>query len=253
VFARNQFKPHTVAGKQLLAHELTHVVQQSQTNQSLIQRWIAPTDWLDYIGLGVDAIERIYIEMAYKEGEEKDYQRFLNNLFFIIDGVLAALPGAGGGGLAFRGSRQLAIAGWGAVPDSIKIEITAKLAKEMGWTIEKALQMINRFFSVAQNSGGGGSGNSNYKAGDKTSRGRSFTDHGAERANERGFSNETIDNIIDNNFKGRVKQTDPLTGEQTWRYQDRRGNTVVTDINTERIVTVYSNPIHINGGNFIPK
>ncbi len=37
VFGRGQFAPHTSAGRQLLAHELTHVVQQSQssTNQPL--------------------------------------------------------------------------------------------------------------------------------------------------------------------------------------------------------------------------
>jgi len=38
VFGEGQFAPHTGAGRQLLAHELTHVVQQSQSssNQPLV-------------------------------------------------------------------------------------------------------------------------------------------------------------------------------------------------------------------------
>jgi len=38
VFARHQFSPHTAAGKQLLAHELTHVAQQRSGLQQVIQR-----------------------------------------------------------------------------------------------------------------------------------------------------------------------------------------------------------------------
>lgn len=33
VFARDKYAPHTIAGKQLIAHELVHVVQQSGANR----------------------------------------------------------------------------------------------------------------------------------------------------------------------------------------------------------------------------
>lgn len=39
------------------------------------------------------------------------------------------------------------------------------------------------------------------KTGDKTPRGREYTSHAAERANQREFSDQSIDNIIDNNSK----------------------------------------------------
>uniref|UniRef100_A0A0N5AC99 RHS repeat-associated core domain-containing protein n=1 Tax=Syphacia muris TaxID=451379 RepID=A0A0N5AC99_9BILA len=64
-----------------------------------------------------------------------------------------------------------------------------------------------------------------YKAGNKTARGREYSKHAAERANERGFDSQIIDSIIDNNYKSRVKEIDKLTGQITWRYQDKRGNT----------------------------
>lgn len=38
----------------------------------------------------------------------------------------------------------------------------------------------------------------NHKAGDRTPKGREFTDHGAERANQRRYTVEDIDSIIDN-------------------------------------------------------
>ncbi|MEL7656352.1 MAG: hypothetical protein AAGU75_10650, partial [Bacillota bacterium] len=98
-----------------------------------------------------------------------------------------------------------------------------------------------------------GISSSDYKAGDMTPGGRMFTEHGAERANERGFDAKTIDNIIDNNKKNRVKEIDSDTGDVTWRYQDKRGNTVITNEWGDKIVTVYSYPESANGGNYIPK
>lgn len=98
----------------------------------------------------------------------------------------------------------------------------------------------------------GSVGNSGYKAGDMTPGGRKFTEHGAERAIEREFDSKTIDSIIDNNKKNRVKEIDS-DGNATWRYQDKRGNTVITDEWGEKIVTVYSYPESVNGGNYIPK
>jgi len=50
------------------------------------------------------------------------------------------------------------------------------------------------------------------------SRGQEDTNHGTERANERGFDSQKIDSIIDNNAKSRVKEIDELTGDVTWRY-----------------------------------
>ena len=98
-----------------------------------------------------------------------------------------------------------------------------------------------------------GAGKSNYKAGDKTPKGRELTKHGAERANERGFTDKNTDDIIDNNSKHRVKEIDKETGELVWRYQDTRGNTVCTNEWGDKIVTVYSHPKGKNGGNYIPK
>ncbi len=90
------------------------------------------------------------------------------------------------------------------------------------------------------------------KKGDVTPRGRVFTEHGAERANERGFTKEVVDSIVDNNSKKRVKEIDPITGKVTWRYQDSRGNTVITNENGD-IVTVYNHPESKNKGNYVPK
>jgi hypothetical protein len=92
-----------------------------------------------------------------------------------------------------------------------------------------------------------------YKAGDITPEGRVFTDHGAERTNERAFDAKKIDTIIDNNKKKRTKEIDKDTGEVTWRYQDARGNTVITDETSKRIVTVYSYPSSKNDTNYISK
>lgn len=48
-------------------------------------------------------------------------------------------------------------------------------------------------------------------------------------------------------------EMDKLTGKVTRRYQDKRGNTVITDEWGEKIVTVYSYPTSANGGNYISK
>ncbi len=59
--------------------------------------------------------------------------------------------------------------------------------------------------------------------------------------------------IIDNNKKTRAKEIGPESGEVQWRYQDKRGNTVITDEWSTKIVTTYSYPKSANGGNYIPK
>lgn len=98
-----------------------------------------------------------------------------------------------------------------------------------------------------------GDSEAEIKPGDKTPKGREYTQHGAVRANERGFDSQKVDSIIDNNYKHRTKEIDKLTGKITWRYQDKRGNTVITNEWGDKIVTVYSHPISANGGNYIPK
>ena len=109
-FRQGEYNPGSRGGQELIAHELTHVVQQnegvvqrSQNQKKLtslvqeniisprIQCWVLPPDWLDYIGLTIDVAERIYIELGYKEGEEKDFKRFVNNLFTAIDLIFATL------------------------------------------------------------------------------------------------------------------------------------------------------------------
>jgi hypothetical protein len=167
-FRGGEYNPGSRGGQELIAHELTHVVQQSggvvqrsQNQQKLtslvqenvisprIQCWVLPPDWLDYIGLTIDVAERIYIELAYKEGEEKDFKRFVNNLFIAIDLIFATAPGAGGGGLALRASHSGAVVVWAATHDSLKLKIAAEVAKRMGWPVTKALQMANIYFSTS--------------------------------------------------------------------------------------------------------
>ncbi len=54
-------------------------------------------------------------------------------------------------------------------------------------------------------------------------------------------------------LNSRVKEIDPDDGSVTWRYQDKRGNTVITNEWGDKVVTVYSYPPSANGGNYIPK
>ena len=78
-------------------------------------------------------------------------------------------------------------------------------------------------------------------------------DYDYDKNYHRERHNDKYNKYIDNNFKHRKKEIDELTGKATWRYQDRRGNTVITDEWTEKIVTVYSYPKNLNDGLFIPK
>ena len=81
-----------------------------------------------------------------------------------------------------------------------------------------------------------------------TPKGRSYTDHAQERAIERGFSDQRIDAIVDNNAKNRVGAVDSQ-GRKTWEYSDARGNTVVLN-ESGGIVTTFS---PIPGGRYIEK
>ena len=60
-----------------------------------------------------------------------------------------------------------------------------------------------------------------------------------------------MDDIINYSRKNRTKEI--VDGEVRWRYQDNRGNTVITDEWGERIITVYSYPEYANMGKYIPK
>ncbi|TQR45003.1 hypothetical protein C7Y44_11885 [Paenibacillus popilliae] len=75
------------------------------------------------------------------------------------------------------------------------------------------------------------------KTGDKTPGGHSFSEHGAQRANERGFTPQAIDNIINNNKKNRKSRIDEK-GRKTW--EDSRGNKIVTTNESGGIVSVHS-------------
>jgi hypothetical protein len=68
------------------------------------------------------------------------------------------------------------------------------------------------------------------------------------RGNQRGFSADRIDAIVDNNAKSRVGSID-ANGLKTWEYTDVRGNTVVTN---ERggIVSTFSKA---KGGHYVEK
>ena len=263
---------------ELTAHELTHVVQQGgggQLQKSVgqqgnrdteavaasltplvqqnviaprIQRWILPLDWLDYIGLAADVAERIYIELGYQEGQEKDFKRFVNTLFIAIDLVFAATPGAGGGGLALRASHSAGVAAWAATPDSIKLRIAEEVAKRMGWSVNRALQAANVYFSMS--SGGGGSSESpreeeglswNWKS--KPTFGHTFERHGQGSKNTR-------------NLRGRAASTGNNQGQ--WLNNERAAD-FLRDLrskigNEETIVEIPSDlgQVILPNGNIVP-
>jgi hypothetical protein len=80
-----------------------------------------------------------------------------------------------------------------------------------------------------------------------TPKGRRFTEHAREEANKRGFADDRIDAIVDNNK--RISNGIDELGRKTWRHTDNRGNTVI--LNEEGgVVTVFS---PVPGGIFIPK
>ncbi|MFT3951679.1 MAG: polymorphic toxin-type HINT domain-containing protein [Oscillospiraceae bacterium] len=72
----------------------------------------------------------------------------------------------------------------------------------------------------------------NYEQGDVTPDGYTFSGHAADRANERGFSAEEIDDIINNNDPNYQDYND------TWLHKDIFGNGVVVNA-WNLIVTVF--------------
>ncbi|MGB7413981.1 MAG: hypothetical protein WA902_07210 [Thermosynechococcaceae cyanobacterium] len=135
--------------------------------------WLSPLDLLDYLGLGVDLLERAYIEIYMEPGQEKEFKLFINTLYIAIDVVLATLPGAGGGGLGARASHDFAVAAWQRVPVGAKAEVIQNVGKQMGWSAAKASQAITVFFSMKSGKGNGGdrqSGRENDVSSKKTNR-----------------------------------------------------------------------------------
>ena len=96
------------------------------------------------------------------------------------------------------------------------------------------------------------SAKTDLNGGDKTSSGAELSYHAARQANIRHFSLKNIDDIILNNRKTRRKEIQP-DGEIRWRYQDKRGNTVITNGDGTRVITVYSHPASANNEKYIPK
>jgi A nuclease family of the HNH/ENDO VII superfamily with conserved AHH len=117
--------------------------------------YFSPLDWLDYAGLAWDAVERVHIETTMAEGREKESARLLNNIYTAIDVVMAAIPGGGGGGPAFRAamatSHQAGVAAWKALPDSAKQRLMEQVARGMNWSLIKTQQAMNVLFSVRSN------------------------------------------------------------------------------------------------------
>ena len=96
------------------------------------------------------------------------------------------------------------------------------------------------------------SAKTDLKGGDKTPSGAELSYHAAGQANDRHFSLKNIDDIILNNKKHRKKEIQS-DGEIHWRYQDKRGNTVITNEYGTRVITVCSHPASVNNEKYIPK
>jgi RHS repeat-associated protein len=107
------------------------------------------------------------------------------------------------------------------------------------WAADTLDNMGKVFNQIVSNSKKSDTG-AGYKVGDRTPGGRVITDHAAGRMNERGFSDKVVDRIIDNNRRTRDKEVDPITGKVTWKYEDSRGNVVITNENGTKVVTTYN-------------
>jgi len=138
----------------------------SYPDRQTLLAYISPADLLDYFGLTYDIVERMYIELNYKEGQEKDFALLMNAIATALDAIGVVVPGAGGGGTSFRAAMAVAPASaaaiWRTIPAAAKQRIYAEVAKTLGWSSARAVQMTNAFFSAmnAEGGAGGGSGNS---------------------------------------------------------------------------------------------
>lgn len=105
----------------------------------------------------------------------------------------------------------------GAIALEIVDVVSLQRAIQAGLGIASGLNMGVAFNEFSQNLQKIQEGlGSRIKEGDKTPKGREYSAHGAKRANQRQFDSQKIDNIIDNNYKHRVKEISP-SGEVRWR------------------------------------
>ena len=100
--------------------------------------------------------------------------------------------------------------------------------------------------------------NCGYQGGDTTPGGLAYTQYSAQRANKRGFTSDTIDNIVRNGGKTRKVEwlpdsNDPSILVKRWRYQDSRGNVVITNEYSDTIITVYGYHPNTGEGDYISK
>ncbi|EUJ23389.1 hypothetical protein PGRAN_08509 [Listeria grandensis FSL F6-0971] len=184
---------------------------------------------------------------AYGDNNLYHIGKILSDIGSIVVGGLGMAGGGAlaGGGLVLDGTGVGAIAGVPANLAGVAIATSSGVVAKNGTQniIKDASDLISNI-----KSGKDSNTPELIKTGDKTSRGRSFSEHGAERANERDFSKDTIDSIIDNNMKTRKSKVDDL-GRKTWEYTDARGNKVVTN-ESGGIISVHS---PLPGGTYIPK
>ena len=138
------------------------------------------------------------------------------------------------------GGVTLTISGFGAAAMVHGIATTSNAVSNFG---KDSVQFIESLDNSAKTA---------LKSGDKIPSGAELSDHAAKQANDRNFTLKNIDDIILNNKKTRQKELH-TNGEIRWRYQDKRGNTVITNDDGTRIITVYSHPASKNNGNYIPK
>jgi hypothetical protein len=132
---------------------------------------------------------------GFQEGRQ--YGRALSTAQSVANVVAGSGLAAAG---ASAGPLTAAIALLGAVPSgggtivAGAVVITAEGAMVVIGLSEAAYGLA----LLAYSTGNPLPGSSHLRAGDKTPGGRTLTQHGAQRANERGFTGERIDDIIDN-------------------------------------------------------
>ena len=134
----------------------------------------------------------------------------------------------------------LTISGFGAAAMVHGIATTSNAVSNFGKDSVQFIESLNNSATTA------------LKGGDKIPSGAELSYHAAKQANDRNFTLKNIDDIILNNKKTRQKELHP-NGEIRWRYQDKRGNTVITNEDGTRIITVYSHPASKNNEKYIPK
>ncbi len=99
VFGANQFNPESESGKKLLAHELTHVVQQGKATDKTIQRRTARSEYATAAYLPGPIWNVVLIITGAPEGESESFLDFENAC---MDGIRGAAGALGNGRTALR-------------------------------------------------------------------------------------------------------------------------------------------------------